>query len=122
MFAFNLIGLCRVFEDEENVEKLKLYLVGLIAADGHIEQNGYVTIAQKDKRFTYVIADLLARINMKVSSLFYDKSAGVWKIKIRDPVFYRYLFDMGLIAGRKCDRIVPPKIKPEKALPYIIGI
>jgi len=28
---------------------------------------------------------------------------------------------MGLIAGRKCDRIVPPKIKPEKALPYVIG-
>ena len=102
----------------------KMYLCGLIAADGHLDaKEKVIVIAQKDKEFIDIIAKILEKIGVSVSSVFYDKSARVWKLKIRDKKFYNYLIENGVVEGRKSDKINPPKtgLKTKEALAYVIG-
>ena len=84
------------------------YLCGLVAADGHLDEDGSITISQKDKRFAEKIVELLKEAGIQISSVFYDKGAGVWKIKIKDKAFYHYLISNGVPPGRKAHRITPP--------------
>nr|BAC16539.1 putative homing endonuclease [Thermoproteus sp. IC-062] len=96
------------------------YLCGLIAADGHLDEEGYITISQKDRRFIDKIVALLKSAEIKISSLFYDKGAGVWKIKIKDERLYRYLVNNGVIPGKKAHVLRPPSSAVDP-LWYIIG-
>ena len=88
---------------------IKSYLCGLIAADGHLESNGYVMLAQKDKRFIDWLLDVIKSNNIRISSVFFDKKANVWKIKLRDKEFYNYLLNNGLSSGKKAALLRPPK-------------
>ena len=104
-------------------EILRMYLCGLIAADGYLDDYGIVVIAQKDKEFIDIITKILRKLRIYISSVFYDKTARVWKIKIRDKEFYDYLLKNGLKTGRKSESVRPPSIEPntKQALAYIIG-
>ena len=95
------------------------YLCGLIAADGHLESSGCIVLAQKDRRFIDWLAELIRNSNIKISSVFFDRSAGVWKIKMRDKDFFSYLLSNGIRTGKKSYSLKPPtRCDP---LWYIVG-
>lgn len=53
------------------------YLAGLILGDGHIEKgNNRIVISSTEKKFLKKVGDFLDN----TFSLFFDKSAGVWKL------------------------------------------
>ncbi|ACB39715.1 hypothetical protein Tneu_0776 [Pyrobaculum neutrophilum V24Sta] len=99
----------------------RLYLCGLIAADGHLDCRGEITLAQKRRDFIDTIATIMKTNGIDIASIFYDRKAGVWKLKTRDKDFYRYLINNGLKCGRKSSEINPPAVEPTAGLPYVIG-
>jgi hypothetical protein len=101
-------------------EEVEAYLCGLVAADGHVERH-YVTLAQKDRRFVDIIISLLREIDVRISSVFYDRGAGVWKIKVSDPRFKTFLINNGVPEGAKSHRLKPPGFTGSLALMYIAG-
>ena len=100
-----------------------MYLAGLIAADGHIEEDGHITIAQKNRDFIDIIKIIAEKAGVNISSIFYDKGAGVWKIKIKDKEFLGFLLSNGLVVGEKSTKIRPPNVdvNSREALAYMIG-
>jgi hypothetical protein len=94
-------------------------LCGLIAADGHLESNGCIALAQKDRRFIDWLVEFVRNSNIKISSVFFDRSVGVWKIEMRDKDFYSYLLSNGVRTGKKSYLLKPPiRCDP---LWYIVG-
>ena len=94
-------------------------MCGLIAADGHLESSGCIVLAQKDRRFIDWLVEFIRNSNIKISSVFFDRSADVWKIKMRDKVFYSYLLSNGIRTGKKSYLLKPPiRCDP---LWYIVG-
>jgi len=61
---------------------VKSYLCDLVAADGRLESNGYVILAQKGKRFTDWLLGIIKGNGIRISSVFFDKKVNVWKNKI----------------------------------------
>jgi hypothetical protein len=101
------------------VSKLWAYLVGLIAADGHVEKKR-VVLAQKDVIYLSLVWAMLARLGVAATKPFLDKRAGVYKIYINSREFHRRVVAY-VPMGRKSNVLPPPPLEGEEALMYIAG-
>ena len=94
------------------------YIAGLVAGDGHIEENGRVVIATNDKDFLEKI-DALLKYN---KSIFFDKSAKVWKISVNSNEFTKQLTDIGIKKGNKIEAVMEIKLKENEIRQFISGL
>ncbi|GEM_PF-5291800 len=94
------------------------YIAGLIAGDGHIEQNGRAVIATSDKEFLLKIDKLIQH----KKSIFFDKSAGVWKISVNSKEFTKQLTDIGIKKGNKTETVMKINLKDDEIRQFISGL
>ena len=72
-------------------DEIEGYLVGLIVGDGHIEsKTNRIVIASNNEIFTNKISSMFNKLKYQ-HSIFYDKSATVWKIGINSNKLYEIL-------------------------------
>ena len=78
-------------------EQMMAYLAGLVIGDGHIEKKGRLVIATSNREFLLKISSMI-KFN---KSVFYDKSAGVWKIALYSKEFIGEIKSFGVLEGNK---------------------
>ena len=103
-------------------EDIEGYLVGLIIGDGHIEPNKRIVIASNNKKYIEKVSLLIDKIGYK-HSLFYDKSATVWKISINSEKLHKIFTKIYKIpTGNKTFQRFKPKLKNNQLCHFISGI
>jgi DNA-binding transcriptional regulator WhiA len=94
------------------------YLAGLVAGDGHIEPNGKIVISNKRKYFL----QLVRRIFKLGGSLFYDKSAKVWKLSLYKKSLSKIMNKKYKIPiGKKAEKLEMPNLKTKKEIIFFLG-
>ena len=94
------------------------YLAGIIVGDGHIEKNGRVVIASSNKDFIENIKDL---IKFK-TSIFYDKSANVWKVSSNSKEFLEEMEKIGVKRGNKTTENMYIKLNKNEMCLFVSGL
>jgi len=99
------------------------YLVGLVIGDGHIEpKTNRIVIASNNEEFIDKISDLLKQLEYS-HSIFYDKSATVWKISVNSKKLHEILTTKYCIpAGNKTFTDFTPKLENNQLNFFIAGL
>ena len=104
-------------------EEIEGYLVGLIIGDGHIEpKTNRTVIASNDMEFATKISSLLNHLEYR-NSVFYDKSATVWKVAINSERLHKILTGKyGIPLGNKTFTAFEPRLVQSQLNGFIAGI
>jgi len=101
------------------------YLAGLVSADGHLEKTEpYVYIAGKNDKFIKtVVTPLLQEVTNRKPSVYWDRSAKVYKARTYNrKLWYSLMTEYGIPSGKKAYLISSPrKINDAAVILYIRG-
>lgn len=95
------------------------YFAGVVGGDGHLEKKKKrIVVSNKMKK---TLENLRKKIKYK-GSIFFDKSAKVWKYSIYSKCLYTTLQKkFNIPSGKKSARIKPPALKGKQCIKYFIA-
>ena len=109
----------RLYSDADNEN----YLAGLITGDGHLEKKKHrIVIASSDRKYIDMIAEMLKFLGYKIS-IFYDKSATVWKISIySNKLHSKLITEYNIPAGNKSCTMQAPNVQKNQITNFLSGL
>jgi len=81
-----------------------LYLIGLIAGDGYVEERR-VTITTSNILFALRLMVLIHQKLKTNPKIFFDLTSNVWRIRITTPQLLQTLKTFGIPTGKKFDKV-----------------